>query len=112
MRRLVTVLAILTFLGVLFINVGVRAQDKEMNLENINTRNFKAKMGYLKLTSIKKICSYEYCDYVRGDSFDETIEIFTKNYLKTIEDNEVKASLRIKGIRITKLIFENEKNSP
>ncbi len=112
MKRIVTVLVILTILGTLFINVGVHAQDSEMILENINTRNFKAKMGYLKLTSIKKMCSYEYCDYVRGDAFDETIEIFTRNYLKTIEDEEAKASLRIKGIRITKLIFEDEKNSP
>lgn len=87
--------------------IPVIAREETMKLENISTLNFKAKMGYLRLFSIKKICSYDYCDYNRGNSFDETIEIFTRNYLKTIEDEELKATLRIKGIKITKLIFEN-----
>ncbi len=112
MKKVVASFIIFVFLGFVILNVNVKAQENEMNLENINTRNFRAKMGYLKLTSIKKICSYDYCDYVRGETFSETVEIFTRNYLSSIQDEELKANLRIKGIRITKLIFEEEKNSP
>lgn len=106
MKKLIMTLAIFLVVGAIFLNVKVRALEGEMNLDDISTANFKAKMGYLKLTSIKKMCSYDYCDYVRGDTFDETVEIFTRNYLRTIQDDEVRAGLRIKGIKITKLIFE------
>ena len=42
-----------------------------------------------------------------GESLEEGLDNFTKSYLKTIEDEEVRASLRIKGFRITEVITQN-----
>lgn len=81
---------------------------KEEYLNNINHLNLEEKI--IKDNSeydIKKICSYEFCDFFDGDSIKGRIEKFTKRYLNTINDEEIKNTLKVKGIKITKIIYKN-----
>lgn len=92
---------------ILFINFNTTAKSsKEILFDDMTTENFIAKSGYLPFNSIKKICSFDFCDYSRGENAFETLEIFTRNYLKTINDEEVKSALKVKGIKITKIILK------
>ena len=93
------------FLGIFIVNVRALENKKTESYDDLNTLNFIAKLGYMELAKIDKICSYDYCEYRTGSSFKSMINNFTKNYLKTIQDDEVRASLRIKGIKITEVVF-------
>ena len=53
---------------------------------------------------IKYICTYDYCDYLRSNNFKESIEIFMNKYLSLIKDEEIKNTLKVKGVTITKIV--------
>lgn len=72
---------------------------------DVTSLNFKEKTAQYNIENILKICTYDFCDYVRGESKIESMEIFMRNYLKNI-DREIAATLRVKGIRITNIILK------
>lgn len=76
-------------------------KDKPIYDSNININdllNYKNK--------IKIICVKDYCDYLKGENIRESIDIFMKNYLKTINDEELKNTLKVKGIEVSKIILD------
>lgn len=100
---------LLILLSTILIVSTVKAErsDKEIIFDDLNTKNFIAKAGYLELHSIKKICSYDYCDYLNGNNVYDVLDNFKKNYLKTVKNKEDRLILNVKGIKITRLILEN-----
>ena len=94
------------FASLFLISAKALNRDRAMILEDINTLNFSNKSG-VDIHSVQKICSYDFCDYIRSDNVKRAMEIFTDNYLKTIEDEEIKNTLKVKGIKITKIIVQN-----
>ncbi len=72
---------------------------------NINTLNFIEKTSHIPFESIKKICTYDYCDYLRGVDKTSSIELFVNNYIKQ-KDAETASYLKIKGIQITGIILK------
>lgn len=86
--------------------INVFATEKtEIEYDDLTTKNFVEKIKDIPYIESSKICSYDYCDYLRGDTLTSSIEIFTKKYLNTIKDEEIKLSLKVKGIKITKIEF-------
>lgn len=83
------------------------AKSDELYYEDLTTLNF-SNHDELDFHTIKKLCTYDYCNYIKGESLREALEIFTREYLKTIPDEEVKSILNVKGIRITKIILLNK----
>ncbi len=109
MKKFLGVLSII-MIGLLFVFTSVYAKDdgnKKIYFENINTLNFLTYSGYENFNEISKICSYDYCDYIASSNPEEALDIFTKKYLKNITSEEEKASIRIKGLRITEVILKN-----
>ena len=106
MKRLFFSLIVMTVLGSLTVrglnNLKVEYYD---NINHFNLEKVLEKRG--GSANVKKICTYDYCDLFRGDSLKEGIEIFINKYLDTINNEETKNSLKIKGVKITKVIFNN-----
>lgn len=105
MKKMISILFIISCL--LGFTVPTYAESDELYFENLTTVNFSDKNDELDFNSIKKMCSYDYCDFITGDNIKEALEHFTQNYLRTIEDEEIKSTLLVKGIRITKIILKN-----
>lgn len=103
-------LTVIVFFLVTMIFTTALANSKEKNVQyfdGVNTLNFIEKSGFKNFNEIEKICSDDYCDIVKGDTSKQTIELFTKGYLENIKDSDVKASLLVKGIKITKIYLKN-----
>lgn len=105
MKKIVVILIILICF-ISFELAPLAESDEDLYFESLTTLNFKDRKD-LDYNSIKKICSYDFCDYRSGDNLQEAIEHFTMNYLKTIPDEETRSILSIKGIRITKIVLLN-----
>ena len=103
MKRLF--LYILAFIFLFIINSTVLAQDRTLLLSDVNTKNFVNKVTYVSLSNIKKICSYDYCEYVNTQEFENDLAGFTKKYIASISDVETQKTLLVKGIKITKIIL-------
>ena len=97
MKKITLFLIIITFLFV----INVQALSSELSnvkkYEDLNTKNFVQKFSETELKSIKMICTYDYCDYYQNDSPKKGIEIFVNKYVKTISDEEIKSSLKVKA---------------
>ena len=93
------------FIFLFVINSTVFAKDRILLLEDVNTKNFVNKVTYISLSNIKKICSYDYCDYVNANDFNNNLDNYTKKYIATISDVETQKTILVKGIKITKIIL-------
>ncbi len=80
--------------------------DKVLLFGDLNTRNFIDRIEKLKLEGISYICTKDYCYDFTFESLDKNLESFENKYLSTIEDEEVKNTLKVKGIKITKIGIE------
>lgn len=85
-----------------------------ISLFNINLNNKYNGINILDLKNqikdvedIKYMCTYDFCDYLRYKNVDKSIETYINRYLKTIDDEELKNTLKTKGIIITKIIYNN-----
>lgn len=107
MKNVLGILTISFYLLSLTSFKPANSEPNELHFNDLTTMNFYRRNDELDFHSIKKLCSYDYCDYLIGDNIKEGLDIFTKNYLKTIEDEETRAILQVKGIRITKIILQN-----
>ena len=94
--KLVIKVSMLIFLLSLFLN------DTSNNINGINIYKLKNKISIKD--NIKYICTYDYCDYLQSDNIDESIEIFINKYLKNIKDDEIKNTLKVKGVKIIKIV--------
>lgn len=103
-KKILTILIISLILALIIgIDTNAKGRAKKIYFNDVTTLNFVDKTSHIKSNEIKTICTYDYCDYARASTKEESIEIFTNNYLNTISDSEVKASLKIKGIKITEI---------
>lgn len=107
MRKLIALMVIASIIGVLVLNVWALNGKGEVKLEDVNTLNFISKIGKEKSKEITRICSYDFCDYMRGSTVEESLEIFTRKYLETIEDADTQAYLNVMGIKITDVVWSN-----
>jgi len=95
-------------LGLIFqINTKALSKEHPLIFNDLSTTNFEEKLSEINLSDIKKICSYDFCDYFSGENIKTSIQKFLKNYLDTINDEEVKNTIKVKGLKITKVILEN-----
>jgi len=98
MKKLFILFIILT---ILFCN-NVNSKSKIIYFNDVNTLNFTQKIVDKKLEhKIKIICSYDFCNFIKGESLTDIIFDFETNYLKTINDIDLKNEVKVKGIRIT-----------
>ena len=100
-------ISLFIFVFLLLLNSTVFAEERSFLLNDVSTLNFREKVKSIPLFNIKKMCSYEYCDYVNLENVNLGIEEFSKKYIATISDAEVQKTLMVKGIKITKLILYN-----
>lgn len=96
---------IAAFIFLFIINTTAFAQERALLLNDVNTKNFLDKVTNVPISNIKKICSYDYCDYVTTGEFNDNLINFTKKYIATISDVETQKSILVKGIKITKIIL-------
>lgn len=104
MKKIIVLIGTLIFLAL----GGANALNEGHPLiyDDLNTLNFADKMQNVRSENIRKICSYEYCDDWLGGNTKAGIETFVNRYLKTLNDEEIKNTLKVKGIKITKVIIE------
>lgn len=96
-----------TFTSLFIINLDAFAEQRIVLLNDVNIHNFKEKIKSISISSIKKICSYDYCDYVDLNKIDSGLTNFVKKYISTINDVEMQKTIEVKGIKITKVILYN-----
>lgn len=82
------------------------SKEKVIIYKDMTTKNFVKNTKNLDLTTVKKICTYEFCDFVVDTTKESMINTFTNNYIKSLNNDELRAELKIKGIRITKVILK------
>lgn len=95
------------FMSILKIDAMARGFDHNLIFDDLNTINFQEKLKDIDLNRISKICSYDFCDYLKGNNIEDSLEIFTKKYIKNIQDEEIKNTLNVKGVKITKITLKN-----
>lgn len=95
------------FMGVLGIDAKARGFEHSLIFDDLTTVNFKEKLENIDIDKITKMCSYEFCDYLRGVNIEESLEMFTKKYIDRINDEEIKNTLKVKGVKITKIIVDD-----
>ena len=105
MKKTICILTIMMCL--LGFSTPTYAESDVLYFEDLTTQNFIKRSDELDFHAIKKICSYDYCEFITGDNMKEALEHFTIGYLKTIPDEEIRATLKVKGIRITKIVLRN-----
>ncbi len=105
MKKVLLTLALLISILGIITNIFAN-NENSISFDDVNTINFIKKTEHINVQSIKKICSYDYCDYLMQPLTSKSIEHFTENYLHTIKDEEEKSILKIKGIKITKIILD------
>lgn len=99
MKKLFIFLIIL----IVFLSIEVKSKS-QTSFSDVNTLNFEQKMIDKKLEhKIKIICSYDFCEFIKGNSLKDIIYNFETNYLNTIDNIDLKNELKVKGIRITKV---------
>ena len=74
------------------------------NYSDLNSKNFFSRIK--NIHDIKMICSYEYCDYIDSNNIKLSFNKFI-NYIENIDDEEIKNTLKVKGIKITRIIYKN-----
>lgn len=104
MKKRLSIIIMLLVFTAMFVHAAAFPK-KEIYIDDVTTKNFLSKMGYLKTSTIETVCSYDFCSYFDGEDVERGLELFTKEYLTQIADEEVKAELRIKGIKITKVVM-------
>ncbi len=104
MKKVLQISTLLIGFFYIFMNIFAN-NENSISFEDVNTLNFIKKTEHINAQSIKKICSYDYCDYLIQPLTPKSLEKFTENYLKTINDEEARSILKIKGIKITKIIL-------
>lgn len=98
----------ITFFSFLLVNAAIVETEHSVLLKNISTKNIDTVLKDEDLFKVKKICSYEYCDYLRGTNIKNSMDIYIKKYLKrTPLDEEIKKTIYVKGLKITKVIYSN-----
>lgn len=75
------------------------------NYSDLNSKNFFSRIK--NIHDIKMICSYEYCDYIDSNNIKLSFNKFINNYIENIDDEEIKNTLKVKGIKITRIIYKN-----
>lgn len=100
-------IAVISISAVSVVIVSAKPDGKSFLTDNLTTKNFIEEMKYVNHKEIKGLCTYDFCDYLFGESLEEGLENYTKSYLRTIKDDEVRFSLLVKGFRITEVIMQN-----
>lgn len=96
----------IVFCSLLLINIVFIKNDHPVLLDNINTFNIVGTIKDEDLPKVKKICSYDFCDYIRSKDVKSSMELFIKKYLNQNRvDDETKKTIYVKGLKITKIIY-------
>lgn len=96
----------LTFTSFLLLNMVATNKEHAVLFKDVNSINIIEKIKDDDLPKIKKICSYDYCDFIRGKDIRSSMDLFVKKYLKKKQcDEETKKTIYVKGLKITKIIY-------
>ena len=95
---------IISFL-ISFLNVKADNFTNIKEFNNLNTKNFVSEMEKRGIRGVYKVCSYEYCDNIDNENLSVGIRDFFKRYLETIQDEDIKNALSIKGLKITNIYY-------
>ena len=100
MKKLFYLLTILLF----FTSISVKSQEKKIKFNDLNTLNFEEKINNEEFFSqIKKICTYNFCDYAKGDTINDKLYNFEESYFNTLDNDDLISELKVKGVKITKV---------
>lgn len=86
---------------------GLTHKDVEIN---VNSNDLLAYIKENQIKNITKICTIDFCDYIRSANTEKAIEIFKKKYQNFIEEKtneEVALSTILKGFTITTLEYSH-----
>lgn len=79
--------------------------------ENITTKNIATYVEENKKGLIKKLCTDDFCDYMRSVNFKRSVSLYEEKYeaflAKKIGSQEA-YEMKLKGFPITKIIFMGE----
>lgn len=89
--------------GSIGFHTGFINENKVIYYDDLNTKNFITRFTKEDIAKINEVCSYDYCDILRSEEPKRAMDIYLNRYLKTIDDMETKNSLKVKGIKITKI---------
>lgn len=95
------------FLSLLIINTYALDNDNNLILNDVSTLNIREKLNNIDIHTIKKICTYDFCENIDGTNLIASIKRYTNKYLDTINDEEIKNELKVKGIKITKVVLNS-----
>jgi len=97
-------------MGIILLSLIIVSIEPTYGLDEMNYKtyvNSNEIMNYIKenhLENIKKICTNDFCDYLRSTNLEESISIFKKKYQEFLEtkiDKETALSIILKGFPIT-----------
>lgn len=100
MKKIFYLLTIL----LLFTSISVKSQEKKIKFSDLNTLNFVEKINNEEFyTQIKKICTYNFCDYAKGDTINDKLYYFEESYFNFLNNDDLVSELKVKGVKITKI---------
>lgn len=96
----------LIFASLLLINTQVRAGERVLLLNDVSTNNLDSKLSSINVSGIKKICSYDYCDYIDMNNLKASLDTYVRKYIEKVDSEEERNTILVKGIKITKIILD------
>lgn len=90
----------------IILSVDAKPAKNYASYDDVTTKNILTKFNENVLNNISKVCTYEYCDYLDVTRGEDGIFNYVSKYLKTLNDEDIKNTLKVKGVKITKIIFK------
>lgn len=104
-KRIGLLLFLLSIFFIIQIGETNGMEKNQITFSNLNSNHFVSFVKEKQIDSkISKICTNEFCDFVRGKSIEESFEIFKTKYesfLRQEKDEEIVRSTILKGFPIT-----------
>ena len=91
-------------IALLLFSINVSSKTKKIKFNNVNTLNFKEIVNDENIfRQIKKFCTYEFCDYAKGDNIENKLYNFEESYFSTLNNMDIINELKVKGVKITEI---------
>ncbi len=106
-KYLILFLTIIICYGIINIKETNGQEKNQINLVNLNSNKFVSFAKEQKIANkISKICSYDFCDYLRGNNITNSFEIYKKkyqDYIASQSSEELSYTTILKGFPITSI---------
>lgn len=100
------------FLTALFSIINFRPRAKSVlchlskDFKDVSTKNILSKYNYEYLKNVEKICTNDICTYNLDNNISILLKKHENSYLANVKDFDMKETLKLKGINISKIYFK------